>query len=96
MATSTPNNLAELMEMNSKTPLQEVLETVSELSIVDQHNLVMRMLDGMKDGYQHFYSETENDLFLWDGCKVGTCLQVFMSLELMRVQREMNQKDKED
>lgn len=87
MTTSTPNTPQELLELQ-KSQVDRVLDELSELSLYETHKVVRFVLSHLKNRYGDFYEQTENNQFLWDGCKVGTCLQVFNSLEVFSDENE--------
>ena len=87
--TTTPNTPQELVDLQ-KSQVELVLEDLSELNLWETHQVVRFLLSHLKDRYGDFYENTEDNQFLWDGCKVGTCLQVFNSLKVFQEEREQN------
>ena len=52
----------------------------------------MNVLTYLKNFYNEKYQENQDNRFLWDGCKVGTCVQVFHSLIVMNELRDEDNK----
>ena len=94
--TMTPNSPQELIDMNPsiQDPMDKVFEGLGECDNVTVHKIVCSLLMYLKETYGEKYQETENDQFLWDGCKIGTCVQIFQSTECMKyIREEMESQD---
>ena len=88
--TVTPNSPQELLNLQ-KSQVDKVLEELGELTVLETHQVIRYVLSFMKEQYGEFFEKTENNQFLWDGCKVGTCLQVFNSLHIFSDEEETDE-----
>ena len=77
------NTVNELIEENKKSTVDVALDAMNDLTPSELHEVTMVSLNYLKKMYGEFYKETEDNQFLWDGCKIGTCVQVFSSLVVM-------------
>lgn len=87
MTTSTPNTPQELLDLQ-KSDVDKVLDALSETSLYDTHTVVQIVLCHMKKRYLECHEEMNDQQFLWDACKIGTCLQVFNSLAVMQEKKD--------
>ena len=78
MTPNTPQELLDQVDLEDRT-----YDLLSELSPVELHRVTQTLLSYLKNFYEEKFEETGDNRFLWDGCKVGTCGQVFHSLIVM-------------
>ena len=92
MTISVPNSPQELLNMNLTAEQKVYLLMKKECNVIDSHKITESVLIYLKEWYHNMYEQTGEDHYLWDGCKIGTCLQVLMSTTILDMMREMDAK----